>query len=474
MKKIVFGIIVIILNISALSAKKQGQELIDSLISELSAATEDSVKLNLLTELSFKLYSSDPDKGIEYAEEGLVRAKDLHSDKDLSLILRSLGTNYWSKGIYDKALEFYFKALELNEKIGDKDGIARSLGNCGMIYSNQGNNIKALEFYEKALKINNEIGNKERGYGIYTNMGVIYKNLENFQEALTYFNKGLKICYETSNKKGLATSLYNVGGIYQELAEFDKALEFYEKSRKISEEIGDSRLILQHIFNLALFYFEQGKIKDSVSSTISASKHYKKALNYALQTVRLSVENNISSVMGDAYQTISEVYEKMGDYKKSLVHFKKFKAINDIRNSKEVNQKISNLSRRYQNQQQKREAEKVAEIKKGETEYRNTLQYSGIFLLVLALFVVLFFMNKLNFTQATMDALMFLTFLLFYEFILVMTEPFVDEFTNNIPVFKLGINLSIALLFIPFHSFEKKLRTRIHVKPDMNKSGSTK
>ena len=83
-------------------------------------------------------------------------------------------------------------------------------------------------------------------------------------------------------------------------------------------------------------------------------------------------------------------------------------------------------------------------------------------------------MNKLNFTQATMEVMMFLTFLLFYEFIPVMNEPYADDFTNNVPVFKLGINLSIALLFIPFHSFEKKLRARINVKPDMNKSGSTK
>jgi tetratricopeptide (TPR) repeat protein len=60
---------------------------------------------------------------------------------------------YCKQGDYAKALEYYFKALRINEEIENKEGQAINLGNIGNVYSDQGNYAKALDYYFKALKI---------------------------------------------------------------------------------------------------------------------------------------------------------------------------------------------------------------------------------------------------------------------------------------------------------------------------------
>jgi protein O-GlcNAc transferase len=96
---------------------------------------------------------------------------------------------------YPKALEYYSKALHINEEIGNKDGIATNLGNIGIVYLSLSDYPKALEYFSKALHINEEIGNK---FGIANNLGnigIVYATKESTyydaKKAEEYLQKSL-------------------------------------------------------------------------------------------------------------------------------------------------------------------------------------------------------------------------------------------------------------------------------------------
>ena len=72
----------------------------------------------------------------------------------------------------------------------------------------------------------------------------------------------------------------------------------------------------------------------------------------------------------------------------------------------------------------------------------------------------MFVISKFNVRPGFIEASVFFAFLLFYEYITVLIEPWVDSFTHQEPLFKLGINIAVALLFIPFHNLEHKVRHR--------------
>ncbi|MEM4160579.1 MAG: tetratricopeptide repeat protein, partial [Thermoplasmata archaeon] len=57
------------------------------------------------------------------------------------------------KGEYEKALEFYTKSLELDEKIGDLWGIASSSHFIGLLYQHKGDYEKASDFLPKSIEL---------------------------------------------------------------------------------------------------------------------------------------------------------------------------------------------------------------------------------------------------------------------------------------------------------------------------------
>ena len=63
----------------------------------------------------------------------------------------NLGIVYRTRGELDKAEEFYHKALEINEALGHKEGMARQYGNLGVVYKTRGELDKAEEFYHCLL-----------------------------------------------------------------------------------------------------------------------------------------------------------------------------------------------------------------------------------------------------------------------------------------------------------------------------------
>ena len=60
-----------------------------------------------------------------------------------------------TQGEYDKALEYYEKSREIQEKVLGKDhpSTATTYNNMALVYCAQGEYDKSLEYYEKALKI---------------------------------------------------------------------------------------------------------------------------------------------------------------------------------------------------------------------------------------------------------------------------------------------------------------------------------
>ncbi|MBI4647785.1 MAG: tetratricopeptide repeat protein, partial [Bacteroidia bacterium] len=84
----------------------------------------------------------------------------------------NIGNVYSAQGNNTKALESYFKALEIDNKLGNKRNVSGWLANIGGAYQLQGDSAnvagntrmmtemssKALEYYTKALKLSEELG----------------------------------------------------------------------------------------------------------------------------------------------------------------------------------------------------------------------------------------------------------------------------------------------------------------------------
>jgi len=76
MKTLLLILLALIISSTNLKAEKlTGQAQLDSLLAELPKAKGDTNEVNLLKDISFSFYSTNPDKGIEYGLKGVKLTK---------------------------------------------------------------------------------------------------------------------------------------------------------------------------------------------------------------------------------------------------------------------------------------------------------------------------------------------------------------------------------------------------------------
>ncbi len=171
---------------------------IDSLISILKSAKEDTNKVDLLNNLAEEYRFQKPDSAIIYGSKALVLAKKINWDIGIGYAEYCIGTIFFDRSNFPMSIDHCFKALATWESIqktqnNSKSYVlllkSRTLGRIGTIYDSKGDYSKALEYDFKALKITEELGNKLGIAKHLGNIGNIYDEQGDTPKALDYISK---------------------------------------------------------------------------------------------------------------------------------------------------------------------------------------------------------------------------------------------------------------------------------------------
>ena len=361
--------------------EKQGQARIDSLLTQLPEAREDSNKVILLNDLGFTYNSINPDEGLKYGGLGLQLAQKLNWKKGMAAADRILGMNYTVKSDYSGALTYLINALKLSEELGNKEAIARALGNIGNVYVNLSDYSKALEYFFKALKLAEELENKNGIASLLNNIGLVYWNQMNFPKALEYFLKALRINEETGNNNGIALILGNIGLLYSDPSDFPKALEYKMKALKMYETLGDKNGISRNLGNIGTTYLYMAKNsnKPEVSKQLTKipggneTAILLKAKAYTDSAI--VIENEIGSLkeLIVNYKQLSEIKVLLGDHKGALESYTNYTVLKDSVFNMEKDKKLTQTAMQYAFD--KKEAATKGEQEKKDIQQRLILYF---------------------------------------------------------------------------------------------------
>jgi tetratricopeptide (TPR) repeat protein len=186
------------------------------------------------------------DKAIEYYEKALASdLKSFGSDHpNVARLWNNLGGVLQAKGEYDKAIEYYEKALASDLKTfgPDHPNVAIFWNNLGEAWNSKGKYDKAIEYYEKAeasdLKtFGPDHSNVAR---LWNNLGAAWDSKGEYDKAIEYYEKA-----EASDLKSfgpdhpnVARLWNNLGAVFYEKKDFAKALQYFVKARKVYEQAG--------------------------------------------------------------------------------------------------------------------------------------------------------------------------------------------------------------------------------------------
>ncbi|MCC7244249.1 MAG: tetratricopeptide repeat protein, partial [Saprospiraceae bacterium] len=171
--------------------------------------------------------------------------------------------------MHKEARNWYIKALQLRQKLGEPQGIANAYSDLGNVLdemNNQDSSRQALVYYNKALEIFKNLNDQPGIASIYNNFGVAYKHLGQYEEGMKYLRQALKIQTDLDDQPGLMVVYNSIGDIEFGRQNYHEALRYTKMCLDIAKAIGDSK-------------FEQKAYKD-FAKNYAALGDFAKAYEY--------------------------------------------------------------------------------------------------------------------------------------------------------------------------------------------------
>jgi len=372
-------------------------------------------------------YEGDWNKYDETVQRMLSFANEKDDLEYKAEYFNKLGISNCLRGKNELALEYFSKALQINEELQDSISISNSFENLGLVYKDLSDYDKALSYQMKSVKIREKI-NHPRLVNNYSALAAVYQKLQDTINHFQYLNKAKMVIskndkpdnfqmaiihneiaeyYNTLNdmdsalvnyklvayysekgnwKRGMAVGYGNMAEVYNVYGEVEKAIELHRKVLGISIEIDDCMGIAEEYIYLSNLYNDMGKVD---SALILAKKSLQKADECGLGHEKLS-----------AYEFISKIYESINKPALALEYYKKYHALNDSIFNLEKQNTVTEIETKYETEKK----EQQIDLLSAENKIKNQRIRLGIAVIsvLLLLVIMIFFLMRMRKKNAQM------------------------------------------------------------------------
>ncbi len=284
------------------------------------------------------------------------------------------------------ALDYNQQALEMaesvkNPTIGIKRSINISTNSIGNLYQMLNQFDRAQEYFEKALQLETELGNTLGQAINHQNIGECKEKLGDFIGALKDYQTSLALNETIDNDMGLVICNTAIAHLYLQKNEPKKAIKTLQGVEKKVHQLGNGFLLSPYYNNLGWSRF--------------LMKQYSEAAKNMRQALKIAEKNNLKTEAAQANRLLAELNKEQGNFEKALTYTLKAddldKQILDDNTIRYVNE----ITLRYNSEKKSNEIEVLAkenEIVRLNLRKKNTtLIISAIVLALLSgIFYVLY------------------------------------------------------------------------------------
>ena len=192
-------------------SQHNNQKVIDSLLKQISFAKNDTAQARIYIKLENEFRSSNPVKGLVYAEKCLAIVKKMKWQKGLAICYNDIGNNYSDRGLHELSLKNFLESLKNSVEYPNIK--VMTLGNIANLYLKQGNYEMVSKYNNEALKIATTENFLDPKASAFQKSGFIYEKKKDWQKAKLAFKNSLNIHKELGNKYKEANLLMNIGDV---------------------------------------------------------------------------------------------------------------------------------------------------------------------------------------------------------------------------------------------------------------------
>lgn len=281
---------------------------IDSLWRVYKSSPIDTVKINALGDIAWKLKYNNPDSCRLVALKMLALAKEVKFHKGISAAYGTIGVSWFLKNEFDSALTYYNLAYDVRRKMKDYLGMAKISNNTGVLLKKKGDLEKAGAYYKLALGAAIKAQDKKFMATVFDNMAIIESERGNLNLAIGLHFKALRLREEVKDRDGINASFGNIAIIFNTKGDYRKSLEYNLKALKLREE-------LQETSGIALAY-------NSIANNYFNMKMVDSAIYFYEKSISLNKSENLDVENITAYSNLGIIYESLLNYSKAAYYNK--------------------------------------------------------------------------------------------------------------------------------------------------------
>lgn len=268
---------------------------IDSLLHVAHTSKNDSVSIAAFNKAAFYYIFNDTGKAKAILTKGRQKAINSRNDYGLTELLITEGIYFDVNGAQDTAQVYFTQARNLSYKKGYTNLQVRATNNLGMTFWNAGDYKTALDYFFKALQLNQKVLelHKVPESTMYNNIGLIYQEMNLFSKALQYHLLTYNLRKKNKRFNEMAASLNNIGICYRNTEQPDKAIAAFEEGMKLAKQ-----------YNALTDYY---KILENYGNTLADKKEYSSAVSTYLKalaappSIKISDKSKITIYGGLTY-----------------------------------------------------------------------------------------------------------------------------------------------------------------------------
>lgn len=351
---------------------------------------EEQARIDMMVEMGMEVRAYDLERATRLADQIIEQAQAAGYQLGQGRGLNLRGWCYWQQGLYEQGLEVLAIALNIAQDLKNKALEARVLNNFGNIYRDRGELSRALSYFEKALAINEDMGDKVASATIYSSIAAVHYDLYDYDNALEYALRGIPV-FEAANDVYRLTQLYYIlGNIYFKQEAYARSLQYFEDILRLAEP--DTAIYAIARSGIGKVYYRMGRLEESeqylqtaleqgrqlnsaevqitcryyLGMMLMDQEHYRKAIREMDQAMELASEFSRRHDIMSIHETLSELYDRMGDIPKAFEHLKSHERLKEDIFQQRAFSKLRNLQVRQQLELAKKEkevAEQTANLK---------------------------------------------------------------------------------------------------------------
>lgn len=386
------------------------QNKVDSINHVIESTDDPDKKIEALTALADQF--QNPNDKIVFARKAYAFVEKA-TNKSKIMASNKLGVCHGMLGQIDSSKYYFNKSLEASLASGDSVYISSAYNGLGNLSRISANMEESLENFLLALDYANAVPHRQWYADILTNISGVYFELKNYKAALAKVLEARTIYEKLDDKQNISYSANLLAIVYRALGEFDKAYQYNQEALEMLLISNDTSQIIYNYVNTTEILIEQGEFDKAaenalkaielaekfgdrdpqISSLLTLSSIYfrqgkiNKAKKYADIGIDVAMKYEFKSRLPNAYMMLSLIESANGNHGKSYEWLELREAVNDTIRSREINDRISELSVQYETAKKENEIERLS----AEQEIRELeLQQAQTRNLLLGIIAVLF------------------------------------------------------------------------------------